>query len=204
MNSSEIKCVIFDMDGTITKPYIDFIKLRAAIGIPEGFTNLLDYRKYLLEQDDKKGVEHYDEVLHAFEVDAAEHAELNHGFADLYNFMKKNKIKIGILTRNSSKSLKAVTKKLKLKIDAPISRDHVSVPKPNPEGVYKISEITNTKLENIIFVGDHLFDIEVGKNAGIRTVFLSNGTEPPFSVDPDFRLDFPNELIPIIKMLNKI
>lgn len=42
-NHSSIKLVVFDMDGTLTVPYLDFNKIRKQIGVPGKTMLTLDY-----------------------------------------------------------------------------------------------------------------------------------------------------------------
>lgn len=45
--------------------------------------------------------------------------------------------------------------------------DMLTNPKPDPEGVFKIMERTNTQTQDILFVGDTKYDSLCAKNAGV-------------------------------------
>ena len=58
--------------------------------------------------------------------------------------------------------------------------------KPDPTGLLKIVENWNLSVTDVLYVGDFLFDIEVGKNAGIKTALYAPHGNPLFSDQADY------------------
>ena len=52
-----------------------------------------------------------------------------------------------------------------------VAGDEVRRPKPEPEGMKKI--LASFERANVLYVGDHKADIEIGKRCGIQTMLIS-------------------------------
>jgi phosphoglycolate phosphatase-like HAD superfamily hydrolase len=52
-------------------------------------------------------------------------------------------------------------------------------PKPDPAGLHAIRARWDAATDDVLYVGDYLFDLEAGRNAGIRTLLYA-------PVPPDF------------------
>jgi hypothetical protein len=72
------KAILFDMDGTFTKPMLDFPKIKAEIGI--GSRPILE----ALAEMDGAAREEAERVLHRHETHAATESELNAGCDALF------------------------------------------------------------------------------------------------------------------------
>ena len=70
-----IKAVIFDLDGTITKPYFDFDKIREEIGLERNSGPVLESMEKMTPQERKRA----DEILNYHERKAVLESELNAG-----------------------------------------------------------------------------------------------------------------------------
>ena len=180
-----VKAVLFDFDGTLTKPgSIDFNLIKRAIGCPaESF--ILEFIETL---DDHVQKEKAISALEEFETKAAYCSEPNNGAEDLLLYMRFNGIKTGIISRNSLESIKKSFhnfKKIKFSdFDVIITRDNSVKPKPYADGVILAAKKLKVDVKELVVVGDFLFDIQAGKNAGSITVFLNNRLEHNFS-DPE-------------------
>ncbi len=64
-----------------------------------------------------------------------------------------------------------------------MAREHVRRPKPDPEGVLLAARRMQVPPAALLVVGDYVYDIEAGRHAGARTVFLETEAakrpEPP-------------------------
>lgn len=80
-----------------------------------------------------------------------------------------------------------------------VGADDVKEGKPHPESVYMILEKYKFKKEDAIMVGDTTFDIELGKNAGIKScgVTYGNGSRESLA-EADWIIDDFAELLDII------
>jgi len=180
-----VKAVLFDFDGTLTKPgSIDFNLIKRAIGCPaESF--ILEFIETL---NDHVLKEEAISALEEFETKAAECSEPNNGAEELLLYLRSNGLSTGIISRNSLESIKRSFhnfKKIKAAdFDVIITRDDHVKPKPYADGVILAAKKLKVDVKELVVVGDFLFDIQAGKNAGSITVFLNNGLEHKFS-DPD-------------------
>lgn len=110
-----------------------------------------------------------------------------------------------VLTIASSRSKASLTNYIKdLGIEALISyvlgADDVVEGKPNPEPVNRTLEKFGFKPEETIVVGDTVFDVDMGKNAGTKTcgVTYGNGSRESISA-ADWVIDDFGHLLEIVK-----
>ena len=171
-----IKAVLFDFDGTLTKPgAIDFLAVKQAVNCPEEVP-VLEYIESMSDQDRKARAL---DVLEAFETDAARHSQPNFYAEELISLLCSKKIRTGIISRNSLQSIRIALENFSSigisDFDVIISRDDPVQPKPSAESVILAAKKINIALEQVVVVGDYIFDMEAGRNAGAVTIFLSNG-----------------------------
>ena len=75
-----------------------------------------------------------------------------------------------------------------------IGGDTLAVKKPDPAAIFLLAEEWNIPPARLLMVGDHVTDIQVGINAGCRTVFLANGLGETRGLTPDVVLQNIGEL----------
>lgn len=197
-----IKAVLFDFDGTLTKPgAIDFNAIRKSIGCPAQ-RPILEYIESLKDpalQADAHA------ALAEYELNSAVSAEPNPGAEDLISYLLSKHLPIGIISRNGLPSIKRALRNFKriseADFDLIISRDDPVKPKPSADGVLLAAESLNVDVEEMLMVGDYVFDIEAGKKAGAITVLLSNGTAPEKAINAsDFTISYLQDLKKIIRL----
>lgn len=179
-----IRAVIFDMDGTLTRPYLDFPAIRAAIGVPEP---LLENMLALPPGADR---DRAFAILDRFEEQAADASELNEDTRGVLEFLSSRKIPSGLVTRNSRRSTERVLRKHGLSFEIVVTREDAPA-KPRPEPLWMICDKLCVKPPQALMVGDFKFDIVAGRNAGTRTALLTNGKTPPYlkEIPPDHVLE---------------
>jgi HAD superfamily hydrolase (TIGR01509 family) len=187
-----IKGVIFDMDGTITAPYFDFARIKAAAGI--GDVDMLDY----LRSATGKEYERIHGLLMKFEEDGVASAKLNRGARTLLAALAKRKIPTALLTRNSRKSVEGVCARLKLKFDVTVTRED-GPHKPAPEPIRRIARRWGLKRNELLMVGDYKWDVLCANNAGVPCAVLINGDPPPdWAKSAQFKIKRLTEVVDII------
>jgi HAD superfamily hydrolase (TIGR01509 family) len=171
------RAILFDMDGTLTVPMLDFPKLKAELGI--------DGRPILeaLAEMDFKQRQSAEEILHRHEEQAAAQSALNTGCEALMDWIARRRIGIALITRNSRRSVATVLQKHNLKIDVSITREDGPY-KPSPLPLKNACKKLNISPEEAWMVGDGQFDIEAGAAAGMRTVWISHGRQRAFETEP--------------------
>lgn len=93
----------------------------------------------------------------------------------IFKEIRKRKIKIGIVTTKRRDEALAVLNGYKIDYDVLVSQDDVKKIKPDPEPVFKACKLLKVKPEEVIFVGDHPFDIMAAEAAGCFSVGVLTG-----------------------------
>ncbi|HDZ89049.1 MAG TPA: HAD family hydrolase [Deltaproteobacteria bacterium] len=166
--------VLFDFDGTLTLPgALDFPAIKEALGCPRDQL-ILEFVES--QPPDRRAM--LMEILEQREAEAARASLPNRGAEKCLLTLKERGIPVGILTRNSLRSVKeALNRFTKIALDdfaAVVTRD-TSLPKPHPEGVRRVADQMGLLPSQLLMVGDFRFDIIAGKRAGAITVLLTNG-----------------------------
>lgn len=182
--------MIFDLDGTLTRPYLDFSAIRAAIGVAEPLLENLMAMPAGAARDRAFG------ILERFENEAAEASELNAGVPDVLRFLHSRSIPSGIVTRNSRRSALRVLAKHDLRVLACLTRDDAPA-KPRPEPLWMLCDRFGVEPSCALMVGDFKYDILAGRNAGMRTALLTHGRRPSYldEVAPDHLLERLDDLV---------
>ena len=196
-----IKAVLFDFDGTLTKPgCLNLAVFKERIGCPLD-QPVFEFIKAISNHNERDKAFR---ELERFEIEGASYSEPNEGAEDLILHLKSKGIRIGILSRNSRQSIEKAFKKFKMInpscFDLILSRDDPVEMKPSPEGVVSAAKAFNVPVKNIMIVGDFIFDIQAGQSAGAITVLLENGSPPlTLAVDSDYSISTLDELPKIIR-----
>jgi hydrogenase expression/formation protein HypE len=170
-----IKGVLFDFDGTLTQPgSLDFARIKQAIGCPAHMA-LLEFIETLPTLEKKKQAM---AVLDRFEMEAARLSTPGTGAEALVEYLIGLNLPVGIITRNSRQSVACALKNFStVTVDdfyPLISRDDPVKFKPDPQGVLLAAEKMGVPVENLLVVGDYIFDTQAGKRAGAITVLLDH------------------------------
>jgi HAD superfamily hydrolase (TIGR01549 family) len=188
-----VRGVIFDMDGTLTKPYLDFQALRRRLGL--GDVDLIEYLNSVPPAERARA----ERILEEFERDGVAHAELNDGAREILDYLLEHGIPTGLLTRNSRASVDAVCERFSLRFDAAFTRDDAPS-KPSPEPVWKMARSWNADPGEVLVVGDFKWDMICAHNAGAWSVVLANGGGvPDWAGEADYVINSLAELVGIIE-----
>lgn len=93
----------------------------------------------------------------------------------VFKFVKKNKIRIGIITTKSRTQAEVTLKYYKLPYDTLVGGDDVKKRKPDPEPVLKACKNLELCPRQCVFVGDHPFDMLAAKSAGCFAIGVLTG-----------------------------
>jgi HAD superfamily hydrolase (TIGR01509 family) len=169
--------VLFDLDGTITEPMLDFPRIKAEMGI--GDRPILETLCELPE-DQRKSAQ---EVLERHELAAAEQSRLNPGLRELLHWLNASQIRFGVVTRNSLRCARIVFRRHSLICDTLITREE-GVIKPDPQPLFRACDRLNIAPADAWMIGDGQYDVEAGLAAGMRTVWLSHDRPKHFAAEP--------------------
>ena len=168
-----ISAVLFDFDGTLTKPdALDFSVIKNILGCPNEIP-ALEFIESI--PDPQKRAEAFNE-LNRFESRAAANSEPNPGAENLIRTIHSMGLPMGLITRNSMDSVREALKNFNGigldDFDVIITRDDPVKPKPSPEGILLAARKLNVEPRHILMVGDFVFDIDAGRSAGTLTALL--------------------------------
>jgi len=170
-----IDAVIFDLDGTLTAPILDFDLIRRELGIQSGpvWEALADMPAWLRARNEA--------ILLHHELAAARASQLNPGTHQVTAALREAGIKQAILTRNCRRSVNITLQKHGLSFDAVITREDDAV-KPSPKPVIQLCHKLQVRPQDCLMVGDYLFDVQSGKAAGAVTALLCHSQSvPPYA-----------------------
>jgi HAD superfamily hydrolase (TIGR01509 family) len=189
-----IKAVIFDLDGTITKPFFDFDAIREEMGLDKNAGPILEAMEKMTPQQRRRA----EKILHFYEQMAVAKSRLNAGAKKTLQALRRAGICIGILTRNKRRNVLAVARKHGLKFDAVVDREDGPV-KPDGFGVLELCRRFNVKPREAMVVGDYLFDLLCAKAAGAVAVLLTNHHRAEeFTKHADFAIKRIDQILQII------
>lgn len=191
----KLKAVIFDLDGTLTEPYLDFDRIRAEIGDIDG---------PILEAMERMSVsrrQRAEAILARHERLAASASKLNPGAAELLATLRSAGLRIGLVTRNSPVSVETVCRLHDLRFDSVCTRCDGPV-KPDAFAVLHTCGVLAVAPSESVLVGDYLFDMLSGRSAGCHTVLLkSSGRYDESLPHADYAID---SLVELTEVMAKI
>jgi len=160
-----IKCVIFDMDGTVVDVPYDWKKIKEELqtqGAP-----ILSYIQGLKEPEKSEKWK----ILEKFEEEATAQAVLKEGMREFLSFLESKKIKKALVTNNSRRNVDILLKKFHLEFDFILSRE-AGLWKPSGAPFLFVIKKLKLEKEKCCVVGDSHFDVKAAADAGIRRVFI--------------------------------
>jgi HAD superfamily hydrolase (TIGR01509 family) len=169
--------VLFDMDGTLTEPMLDFPKIKAEMGI--GNQPILEALAAMTLAERQMA----EMILERHEREAAESSALNPGCRELLQWLDARRIPTALITRNSPLSTRTVLARHGLTISVLVTRVDAP-PKPHPRPLQLACERMGVRQSAAWMVGDGQYDIEAGSAAEVRTVWLSHRRPRPFEARP--------------------
>jgi len=98
-----------------------------------------------------------------------------------------------VITRSTGSHAKMLIKQHSLEVEIAIGREDTR-PKPHPEGVHYLLTELGVETQNAIMVGDYLWDILAGKNAGLLTIMVLMEHSIPHAGKADVVVDSLHEL----------
>lgn len=161
---------VFDMDGTLTVAVHDFDAIREELGLPQG--------RPILEQLEQMPAAHSRDLLErldAIEKRLARRATSQRGAKRLLRALARRGARAGILTRNSHANAMTTLQSSGLSDffcpDDVLGRESCRV-KPSADGIQRLLASWGAPARRAVMVGDYLFDLIAGREAGAMTVYL--------------------------------
>jgi HAD superfamily hydrolase (TIGR01549 family) len=168
-----LRGVIFDMDGTLTEPAIDFAEMRRRLDIPEG--DILATIKQWPSHRRQAALGIIEEIEEKARADLV----IRDGAGELLAFLDGRGIRTGIITRNTVRTVRQFERRLGVKFSEVVTREFEPV-KPDPAPALHISGRWGISPEAILMLGDYRDDLLCGNAAGMKTCLLRNERNRPF------------------------
>ncbi len=201
--ATPIRALLFDFDGTLTNPgALDFKVIRQELDCP-GDVPVLEFIETITEKARREKAR---QALDDFERRGAARSRPNPFAEQIVRQARTWGLKVGILTRNTFECVKIALANFETlsldDFDLVLTRDHRIAPKPDPAGIQAAAASWKLEPEQVMVIGDFLFDLEAGRKAGSLTVWLDVGTVPEqfrSQLDYDYRVTGLDQLLPIIQ-----
>ena len=172
-----LRGVVFDMDGTITKPNLDFKLMYERCGVSRENDLLAEIAKM---PADKAAAAL--EVIDEMEAEGRRTLQFEPGAIELCRWLRAHSLPVALVTRNSAESVEHLHAALCGPAGMPrfapaISRDDAGIPpKPDPTAMQHISHRWSLAPETLLMVGDSPSnDVAFGKAAGAHTALVDSG-----------------------------
>ena len=183
--------VIFDLDGTLTKPYLDFDAIRGELGVDGPILEAI-------AQMDAVSRQQAEVIVLRHEREAAENATLQDGAVEVVAACRARGHAVAILTRNARPSVNLVLQNHGITVDALRTREDGAI-KPSAQPILSICEELRADPRCSWMVGDHRMDILSGRAAGTHTVLMiSDQAVPEYADQSDHLIRKLSELLSIV------
>ena len=113
----KVNAILFDLDGTLTQPYLDFDQIRDEIGITQG--PILEAMAQMTAEQQLRA----NDILITHELQAANNSRLNPGVHEMLADIRQKNRSIALVTRNSHDSVKRICQIHDLSFDTVVTRE---------------------------------------------------------------------------------
>ncbi len=145
----------------------------------------------------------FSEFKQDYHVNCMNDTHIYPGILELLKELKKDKYKLAIVSNKNNQLIQDLSKHyFNNLIDLSLGEIDSLKKKPSPDMIYYVLEKLNTKLENVIYIGDSEVDIETAQNAHITCLSVTWGfrsKEHLIEAGAKFLINHPKEIISYLK-----
>src|SRR5712691_13044824 len=221
-----IRAVIFDVDGTLVTFTFDIVGTRSAIirellrrGYSTSNLNTTTLTQIMLDSakeqvDSGRVKDDYQSLrsrifsmLDGFELDSAREAKPLHGALKTLQALRLSSMRLGALTNSGRAGATRVLQKSGLMkvFELILTRDDVPAMKPRPDGILRALDVLNLSKDELLYVGDSVYDIQAADAAGVRVASVATGNysrERLGAEGPDLIMSSISELPALLRTLS--
>lgn len=161
---------VFDLDGTLTVAVHDFAAIRRTLEIPDG-SDILGH----LDSLPPHAARPLHDRLQEIELELSGLTRAATGALPLLQLLQERGAEMGILTRNTRENALRTLELVGLggffHPAHVLGRDE-ALPKPDPDGIHRLSDSWKTAPGTMVMVGDYQYDLQAGRSAGALTVHV--------------------------------
>ncbi|XP_027119547.1 haloacid dehalogenase-like hydrolase domain-containing protein At2g33255 [Coffea arabica] len=181
-SSSSVKArlrgVVFDMDGTLTVPAIDFPAMYKAVLGEEEYVSIrkqkpsgIDILQHIEDWSPDKQRQAY-EIIADYEKQGLDRLEIMPGASELCAFLDSRSIRRGLITRNVKTAVDLFHERFGITFSPALSREFRPY-KPDPAPLLHICSTWEVRPSEVMMIGDSLKDdVACGNRAGTFTCLL--------------------------------
>ena len=191
IEKGELKGIIFDLDGTLLRSDVAFGPYRERLGIKGDV--IAGIQALNSEEQGKKW-----EIIGEYEKELERCSHPAPGAERLLSLLLERGIKTGVITRSTGRHARILLERHNLKVGISIGREDTR-PKPHPDGISYLLDMLGIGPKNAIMVGDFLWDILAGREAGLLTVLVVLEHSLPYIREADVVMESLNELCELLE-----
>lgn len=210
MKESKIKTIIFDVDGTIMdtlelstesfrKALFDVLGKRYTDQELDKYFGMVRSMSLPLMGIDQKYYEEIDRVETEYYVSDEKRFKLFNNIEKVLEELKSKNIELGIVTSRNMNEMNndfmslPIANHFNIMVTAEDTEKH----KPNPDPIEKYIEKANINKDEVIYIGDTIYDCEAAHKAGIKFGLAGWGAIRK-DIEADYFFDKPEEVLEII------
>lgn len=228
MSTNYVKAVLFDLDGTLIDTAADFIRIIRRMSEANGWqapsseaireqvsagagamvSLMLKHNSQPLTEEQVQ--QYRQQFLDEYEAEICVDSRVFPELESLLDYYDKNGTPWGIVTNKPRYLSTMLLECLNLaeRCSVLVCPDDVSNTKPDPEPMYlalEKLELPRGVANSVIYVGDHIRDIQAGAAAGMTNVLASYGYIPPEDQDDleawgaDYITETPKALVKLLR-----
>ncbi len=217
----DLKAVLFDLDGTLTRFNIDYRSARRDVnaelqtlglgehGLKDGmmlYMMLDNVRGLMPDEMYRLFVNKVQSLFERYELASATSTDLQPYARDTLASLKEQGFKTAIVTNNCLNATKTVINRFGLHsmIDVLVTRE--DAPRWKPDGAMVKESLNRLHLDplNALFVGDSSIDVMAARDSGVTSVALLTGPTPTSRLlkeKPDYLISSLAELMALIEQI---
>lgn len=219
-----IKAVFFDLDGTLLDTSKDLGAALNAVRQAHGLHALADALtraevsngatalvKLGFGEIDNEALQAYrQELLNYYLQNIAHHSIAFDGIEPLIKALSQAKLQWGIVTNKPEAYTTPLMRHFIFASQpcAIVCPEHVAAAKPDPQGLMLACQQAGCLPHEAIYVGDHLRDIQAGKNANMATIAVGYGFTATrtchLAWGADYTVNSAHEIWPIIQTFHHV
>lgn len=210
--TTRLRAVVFDFDGTLARPALDFALMQRRIGqlaaaYPRGAARpgplpALEWIESLAASMDGRSGERFRQEAHALiermEHEAAARTSLFPFVRPMLDGLRGMGVHAAVITRNCRAAVASVFPDAGKYFGAFLTREDVDAVKPDPAHLFAALHAVGAKPEEALMVGDHPLDVLTARRAGTLAGAVASGetTEGVLAeAGPDFMARDAGELL---------
>jgi HAD superfamily hydrolase (TIGR01509 family) len=171
-----ISGVIFDLDNTLVSSALDFDWLRQQLSCAAN----IDLLQYIADIPDVTHRKQLEEKVIEHELADARQSTIMPECENLLSYLRQQKIPTAVVTRNCAQAAKLKIDHHQLQFDRIVSREEFP-PKPAPDALLDIAQQWQLAPQNILYVGDYIYDLQAAFRANMPSCLVTNGDDVRFT-----------------------